>query len=87
MEGDFFVSSRERQREIDAVRPDVTELERVPRLAGNDEAAARQEFQGARIPVYKKWVPVRRQVGNGSVYVVGDAAGQVKVTTVGGIVT
>ena len=45
------------------------------------------EFQGARIPVYKGWVPVRQQVGNGSVYVVGDAAGQVKVTTVGGIVT
>ncbi|MGA8143678.1 MAG: NAD(P)/FAD-dependent oxidoreductase [Candidatus Acidiferrales bacterium] len=45
------------------------------------------EFQGARIPVYTGWVPVKRQVGNGSVYVVGDAAGQVKVTTVGGIVT
>jgi len=45
------------------------------------------EFQGARIPVYTGWVPVRRQVGNGSVYLVGDAAGQVKVTTVGGIVT
>jgi len=45
------------------------------------------EFQGARIPLYKKWVPVRRQVGRGSVYLVGDAAGQVKVTTVGGIVT
>jgi flavin-dependent dehydrogenase len=45
------------------------------------------EFQGARIPLYKKWVPVRRQVGQGSVYLVGDAAGQVKVTTVGGIVT
>lgn len=45
------------------------------------------EFQGARIPVYTRWVPVRRQVGNGSVYVVGDAAGQVKVSTVGGIVT
>ena len=45
------------------------------------------EFQGARIPVYKRWIPVRRQVGNGSVYVVGDAAAQVKVTTVGGIVT
>ena len=41
------------------------------------------EFQGARIPVYTGWVPVRRQVGNGSVYLVGDAAGQVKVTTVG----
>jgi flavin-dependent dehydrogenase len=45
------------------------------------------EFQGARIPVYIGWVPVKRDVGNGSVYVVGDAAGQVKVTTVGGIVT
>ncbi len=45
------------------------------------------EFQGARIPVYTQWVPVRRQVGNGSVYLVGDAAGQVKVSTVGGIVT
>ena len=45
------------------------------------------EFQGARIPVYSRWVPVRRQVGSGSVYLVGDAAGQVKVTTVGGIVT
>jgi flavin-dependent dehydrogenase len=45
------------------------------------------EFQGARIPVYSRWIPVRRQVGSGSVYLVGDAAGQVKVTTVGGIVT
>jgi flavin-dependent dehydrogenase len=45
------------------------------------------EFQGARIPVYTRWIPVRRQVGAGSVYLVGDAAGQVKVTTVGGIVT
>jgi len=45
------------------------------------------EFQGARIPVYSRWVPVKRQVGAGSVYLVGDAAGQVKVTTVGGIVT
>ncbi len=45
------------------------------------------EFQGARIPVYQRWVPVRRKVGNGSVYLVGDAAAQVKVSTVGGIVT
>jgi len=45
------------------------------------------EFQGARIPVYNRWVPVHRQVGGGSVYLVGDAAAQVKVTTVGGIVT
>jgi digeranylgeranylglycerophospholipid reductase len=45
------------------------------------------EFQGARIPVYRNWVPVRRQVGNGLVYLVGDAAAQVKVSTVGGTVT
>jgi digeranylgeranylglycerophospholipid reductase len=45
------------------------------------------EFQGARIPVYKRWVPVHRRIGEGSVYLVGDAAAQVKVTTVGGIVT
>lgn len=45
------------------------------------------EFQGARIPVYTRWVPVMRRVGNGEVYLVGDAAAQVKVTTVGGIVT
>ncbi len=44
-------------------------------------------FQGARIPVYTGWVPVERRFGNGKVYLVGDAAGQVKVTTVGGIVT
>ena len=45
------------------------------------------EWQGARIPVYKRWVPIRRRVGNGEVYLVGDAAAQVKVSTVGGIVT
>ena len=45
------------------------------------------EWQGARIPVYKRWVPVQRKVGSGDVYLVGDAAAQVKVSTVGGIVT
>ena len=44
-------------------------------------------FQGARIPRYARWIPVHRRVGKASVYLVGDAAGQVKVTTVGGIVT
>jgi len=44
-------------------------------------------FQGARIPLYEGWVPVERRVGRGSVYLVGDAAAQVKVTTVGGVVT
>ncbi|HET8964872.1 MAG TPA: NAD(P)/FAD-dependent oxidoreductase [Candidatus Acidoferrum sp.] len=45
------------------------------------------EWQGARIPVYRKWIPVERRVGNGRVFLVGDAAAQVKVTTVGGVVT
>ena len=44
-------------------------------------------FQGARIPVYDRWTQVERKVGAGRVFLVGDAAGQVKVTTVGGIVT
>jgi digeranylgeranylglycerophospholipid reductase len=45
------------------------------------------EWQGARIPVYRRWVPVQRSIGKGEVYLVGDAAAQVKVSTVGGIVT
>lgn len=45
------------------------------------------EWQGARIPVYKKWIPVRKKIGGGEVFLVGDAAAQVKVSTVGGIVT
>ena len=45
------------------------------------------EFQAARIPGYVRWVPIHQRVGQGDVYLVGDAAGQVKVTTVGGIVT
>jgi digeranylgeranylglycerophospholipid reductase len=45
------------------------------------------EWQGARIPVYKRWVPLKKRVGKGNVYLVGDAAAQVKVSTVGGIVT
>jgi flavin-dependent dehydrogenase len=45
------------------------------------------DWQGARIPVYRNWVPVQRMVGFSQVYLVGDAAAQVKVSTVGGIVT
>lgn len=46
-----------------------------------------ESFQGARIPLYTRWVPVMRRIGQGHVFLVGDAAGQVKVTTVGGIIT
>ena len=45
------------------------------------------EYQAARIPVYSKWTPIRRRLIGGEVYLVGDAAGHVKVTTIGAIVT
>ena len=45
------------------------------------------EYQAARIPVYGGWKPIHRKVGPGNVYLVGDAAGHVKVSTVGGLVT
>lgn len=45
------------------------------------------EFQGGRIPVYRGWVPVRRRLADGEVFLVGDAAAQVKVSTLGGVVT
>jgi flavin-dependent dehydrogenase len=45
------------------------------------------EFQGARIPLYTSWRPIHRRFHGGDVYLVGDAAGQVKVSTVGGLVT
>jgi flavin-dependent dehydrogenase len=45
------------------------------------------DFQAARIPVYTRWVPTSRRVGGADVFLVGDAACHVKVTTVGGIVT
>lgn len=44
-------------------------------------------FQGARIPIYNRWVPVEKEFNGARVFVVGDAAAQVKVSTVGGIVT
>jgi flavin-dependent dehydrogenase len=44
-------------------------------------------YQAARIPLYQRWRPVRKRVRSGAVYLVGDAAGHVKSTTVGGLVT
>ena len=44
-------------------------------------------YQAARIPAYAGWIPPHKRIGASDVYLVGDAAGHVKVTTVGGIVT
>lgn len=45
------------------------------------------EVQDAIIPLYTRWIPNHRRLGNNDLYLVGDAAGHVKVSTVGGIVT
>ncbi len=45
------------------------------------------EFQWGRIPKYTRWIPNHRMIRENHVYLVGDAAGHVKVSTVGGIVT
>jgi digeranylgeranylglycerophospholipid reductase len=44
-------------------------------------------YQGGQVPLYTGWVPVHRRLGACDVYLVGDAAAQVKVSTVGGVVT
>ena len=44
-------------------------------------------FQSAPTPIYNRWIPFHRRIGNSDVYLIGDAAGHVKVTTVGGVVT
>lgn len=36
--------------------------------------------------MYRKWTPLHRKIGESHVYLAGDAAGHVKVSTVGGIV-
>lgn len=44
-------------------------------------------YQGGEIPYYRHGAAVRRRQKGAQVLLVGDAAGQVKVTTVGGVVT
>src|SRR5207237_5065805 len=44
------------------------------------------EYQAALIPLYQRSAPSRR-LGRTDIMMVGDAAGQVKVTTVGGTVS
>lgn len=45
------------------------------------------ELQAARVPLYTRWVPISKRVGQGDVYLAGDAGAHVKVTTLGGVVT
>jgi flavin-dependent dehydrogenase len=45
------------------------------------------EFQCAQVPRYTGWIPVHRRVGEGHVYLVGDAVNHVKASTMGGVIT
>lgn len=45
------------------------------------------DMQSARIPSYDHFIRPWRRLGGAQVYLIGDAAAQVKVTTVGGLVT
>jgi digeranylgeranylglycerophospholipid reductase len=45
------------------------------------------EMQSARIPAYAHFIRPFRRLSRSNIYLVGDAAAQVKVTTVGGLVT
>jgi len=46
-----------------------------------------EEYQNGVTSLYKRWIPNQKKLGDNDVYLVGDAAGHVKVSTVGGIVT
>lgn len=46
-----------------------------------------REFQGAMIPLHRPFRRTSTRMGDSRILLVGDAAGHVKVTTVGGVVT
>jgi flavin-dependent dehydrogenase len=58
-------------------------LERFMKRKGLNSSA----FQSAPTPVYTRWVPFHRRIGNSDIYLVGDAIAHVKSSTVGGVVT
>ena len=78
-----------------------SETHGVVGLVGEDEARTRialdeflarkglvaEEYQDAIIPLYTRWIPNHKKLGENDIYLVGDAAGHVKVSTVGGVVT
>jgi flavin-dependent dehydrogenase len=51
------------------------------------KALTATEFQRSQTPEFNQWIPYFKKLGKSHVYLVGDAAGHVKVTTVGGVVT
>lgn len=46
-----------------------------------------KELQNAQVPQFTGWTPNHLRIGESHVYLVGDAASHVKISTVGGLVT
>lgn len=53
----------------------------------SDKGYEAESYQAARIPCYGRWKSPHKRLQGADVYLVGDAAGHVKVSTVGGLVT
>lgn len=66
---------------------ETSALATLTRFADHKRLTPSTEPQQALIPVYRKWISPCKQLNAGHVYLVGDAAAHVKVSTVGGIVT
>lgn len=66
---------------------DLEESRRSLERLIEEKGLAATDFQSARIPLYTRWIDNHQKIGKSHVYLVGDAAGHVKVSTVGGVVT
>jgi flavin-dependent dehydrogenase len=83
----WLIPESERRGALGVIGVDGAETRRRLDAFLEEKSLEPIEYQAAHIPAYEKWIRFHKRVGSGEVYLVGDAAGQVKVSTVGGIVT
>jgi len=83
----WLIPESDRRGALGLIGEDGPEARRRLDLFLEERGLEPLEYQAARIPRYRRWIPIHRRLGAGHVYLVGDAAGQVKVSTVGGTVT
>ena len=72
---------------VGLIGEDKEEAERALLLFLERKKILPLDFQAGWVPYSRCWLPVRKKLPGGEVYLVGDAAGHVKLTTVGGFVT
>jgi flavin-dependent dehydrogenase len=83
----WLIPESERRGALGVIGVDGSETRKRLDAFLEEQGLTPLEYQAAHIPAYEKWIRFHKRVGSGEVYLVGDAAGQVKVSTVGGIVT